>query len=242
MIAAELRTPALQPQEFAKAKQQFIGSLEASLPEHRGTRSRGVRPGGVPEATEPAPFDCRLLAAAKSGPSMKSRRSTPILWPGAHDAHRGGDLSPAGVEAEVAKAFSGWTGGQDYVRPRDLRSPLGRTRFRCRCLKRPAYRLYWARQPASSTGIPTRWRCGGHRHPGPRLHRAPDGDGAGQGSLTYNIGAAVSEDTIADGAWDISASFAPALLDKGLQRPGANFRNGGPTASPTANLRTASRD
>ena len=29
-IAAELRTPALQPAEFAKAKQQFIGALEAS--------------------------------------------------------------------------------------------------------------------------------------------------------------------------------------------------------------------
>jgi len=34
--------------------------------------------------------------------------------------------------------------------------------------------------------------------------------------LTYNIGAGVSQDAIADGAWDISASFAPALLDKGV--------------------------
>ena len=34
--------------------------------------------------------------------------------------------------------------------------------------------------------------------------------------LTYNIGAAVTEDSIADGAWDISASFAPSLLDKGV--------------------------
>jgi zinc protease len=34
--------------------------------------------------------------------------------------------------------------------------------------------------------------------------------------LTYNIGAAVSEDNIVDGSWDISASFAPALLDKGI--------------------------
>jgi zinc protease len=34
--------------------------------------------------------------------------------------------------------------------------------------------------------------------------------------LTYNIGAGVSEDSLTDGAWDISASFAPALLDKGL--------------------------
>jgi zinc protease len=34
--------------------------------------------------------------------------------------------------------------------------------------------------------------------------------------LTYNISAAVTEDSIADGAWDISASFAPSLLEKGI--------------------------
>jgi zinc protease len=34
--------------------------------------------------------------------------------------------------------------------------------------------------------------------------------------LTYNIGAAVAEDSIVDGSWYISASFAPALLDKGI--------------------------
>ena len=34
--------------------------------------------------------------------------------------------------------------------------------------------------------------------------------------LTYNIGAGMAEDTIADGIWENSASFAPALLDKGL--------------------------
>ena len=34
--------------------------------------------------------------------------------------------------------------------------------------------------------------------------------------LTYNISAAVSEDSVVDGSWDISASFAPALLEKGI--------------------------
>jgi zinc protease len=34
--------------------------------------------------------------------------------------------------------------------------------------------------------------------------------------LTYNISAAVTEDSIVDGAWDISASFAPTLLAKGI--------------------------
>ena len=34
--------------------------------------------------------------------------------------------------------------------------------------------------------------------------------------LTYGIGASISDDTYNDGAFGISASFAPQLLDKGL--------------------------
>jgi zinc protease len=34
--------------------------------------------------------------------------------------------------------------------------------------------------------------------------------------LTYNIGAAMSEDSIVDGSWDMSASFAPSLLQTGI--------------------------
>ena len=34
--------------------------------------------------------------------------------------------------------------------------------------------------------------------------------------LTYNIGASVGDDSIVDGAWEISATFAPALLSKGV--------------------------
>src|SRR6202011_5818532 len=36
LIAADLRTPALQSAEFAKAKEQFIGSLQASLQNTEG--------------------------------------------------------------------------------------------------------------------------------------------------------------------------------------------------------------
>jgi zinc protease len=34
--------------------------------------------------------------------------------------------------------------------------------------------------------------------------------------LTYNIGASMSDDGIVDGVWEVSASFAPALLGKGI--------------------------
>jgi zinc protease len=35
--------------------------------------------------------------------------------------------------------------------------------------------------------------------------------------LTYNIGASMGDDSIADGVWEISASFAPALLNRGVE-------------------------
>ncbi len=48
LIAAELRTPAFKADEFTKAKQQFIGALQASAAEYRGARAGGIRPGRIP--------------------------------------------------------------------------------------------------------------------------------------------------------------------------------------------------
>src|SRR6202011_2636023 len=52
LIAADLRTPALQSAEFAKAKEQFIGSLQASLQNTEGRAQeafgRAVFPAGHP--------------------------------------------------------------------------------------------------------------------------------------------------------------------------------------------------
>jgi zinc protease len=35
--------------------------------------------------------------------------------------------------------------------------------------------------------------------------------------LTYNIGASMGDDSIVDGVWEVSASFAPTLLGKGVE-------------------------
>jgi len=37
-----------------------------------------------------------------------------------------------------------------------------------------------------------------------------------QEGLTYGISAGLADDAITDGAWEISATFAPSLLDKGV--------------------------
>ena len=55
--------------------------------------------------------------------------------------------------------------------------------------------------------------------------------------LTYGIGSSVSNDTFADGEWKISATFAPALLDRGIasaKRQLTEWYNNGVTADELA--------
>jgi zinc protease len=127
-----------------------------------------------------------------------------------------GDVSPAGVQEEVTKAFAGWTGGQDYVRPAQPAVPSGPREVSVPLRDKPSVSVILGQ----ATGLKYRdpdalaLRVGtailGHGFTGRLMGTVRDKEG-----LTYNIGAGVVEDTIADGAWDISASFAPALLDKG---------------------------
>ncbi len=128
-----------------------------------------------------------------------------------------GDVAAPEAQTEIDKAFSGWTGGQDYVRPA---MPA--------VLKAPSeVSVPLADKPSVSVliGQPT-----GLRYKDPdalalRVGTAILGSGftgrlmgivRDKEGLTYNIGAAMADDSIVDGRWDISASFAPALLDKGI--------------------------
>ncbi|MDP9011441.1 MAG: insulinase family protein [Pseudomonadota bacterium] len=219
IIAAELRTPALQAQEFAKAKQQFIGSLEASLQSTEGRAhesfGRLVFPEGHPNRAHTI---AEYVAAAKSATLDELKTFHAKYYGPAHmTLVLAGDVSPANADEEVAKDFAGWTGGQDYVRPAQPAAPSGPREVSVPLPDKPSVSVIIGQ----ATGLNYRdpdalpLRVGtailGHGFTGRLMGTVRDREG-----LTYNIGAGVVEDTIADGAWDISASFAPALLDKGL--------------------------
>ncbi len=219
LIAAELRTPALQSQEFAKAKQQFIGSLEASLQNTDGRAqeafARTVFPQGHPNHPHSI---AEYLAAAKSASLDELKAFHAKNFGPAHMILvLAGDVSPADVQAEVNKAFSGWTGGRDYIRPAQPAAPAGPRDVSVPLSGKPSVSV----KLGQATGLRYRdpdalaLRVGtailGHGFTGRLMGTVRDKEG-----LTYNIGAGLSDDTIADGAWDISASFAPALLDAGL--------------------------
>ena len=219
LIAADLRTPALQAQEFAKAKQQFIGSLEASLQNTDGRAreafGRAVFPQGHPNRPHSI---AEYTAAAKSATLDEVKVFIAKYYGPAHMTLAVvGDVTAPLVEADVTHAFAGWTGGQDYMRPARPAAASGAAEITVPLADKPSVSIILGQ----ATGLKYRdpdalaLRVGtailGHGFTGRLMGTVRDKEG-----LTYNIGAGIAQDTIADGMWEISASFAPALLEKGL--------------------------
>ena len=219
LIAAELRTPAFQVQEFNKAKQQFIGVLQASAQntEARAQEAfgRAVFPLGHPNHPHTA---TEYEAAAKSATLDELKAFYAKYYGPAHlNLVVVGDVVSSDTEAEITKAFAGWTGGQDYIRPikpatlaaaQEVSVPLADKPSVSIRLGEPTGLRY---KDADSLALRVGTAILGRGFTGRLMGTIRDKEG-----LTYNIGATVAEDSIADGSWDISASFAPALLEKGI--------------------------
>lgn len=219
LIAAELRSPALSPQEFAKAKQQFIGMLQESKQntEVLGQQAFARAIFAPDHPNHPASID-EYLSAAKS--------ATLEQLSAFHARHYGpshlilvlvGDVDMARDQPQVAKAFSGWSGGEDFIRPAAPAVSPGPRELSVPLPGKPSVTVFLGQATGLRYKDPDALalRVGtailGRGFTGRLMARVRDKEG-----LTYDIGAAVTEDTVADGAWDISASFAPSLLDKGI--------------------------
>jgi len=219
LIAAELRTPALQPAEFNKAKQQFIGALEASAQntEARAQEAfgRAIYPQGHPNRPH-AVSDYEAAAKAATLDELKSFHAK-YYGPAHMTLVVVGDVDAPETQAEIGKAFSGWSGGEDYVRPaapavlkaaREVSVPLADKPSVSVLIGQPTGLRY---KDPDALALRVGTAILGSGFTGRLMGIVRDKEG-----LTYNIGAAMSDDSIVDGRWDISASFAPALLDKGI--------------------------
>jgi len=219
LIAAELRTPALQLPEFNKAKQQFIGALEASAQntEARAQEAfgRAIFPPGHPNR----PHAVSEYQAAAKVATLDELKAFHAKYYG--PAHMTlivvGDVGAPETQTDVGKAFSGWTGGQDYVRPatpavlkaaREISVPLTDKPSESVLIGQPTGLRY---KDPDALALRVGTAIFGSGFTGRLMGIVRDKEG-----LTYNIGAGMADDSIVDGRWDISASFAPALLDKGV--------------------------
>ncbi|MDD5336486.1 MAG: pitrilysin family protein [Rhodoferax sp.] len=220
LIAEQLRSPAFSAEEFGKAKKQFAGALKRRL-ENTDFRaadafSRAVYPANHPNRS-PLPED--LLAAIET-----AKLEDVIAF---HKANYGpaqmtlvavGDLDMAQLGAEVGKSFSGWQGGAQLVRVAPLAAPLEAVQ---------SQNVVMADKTSVSVVL---GQASGLRFHDPdyqalRVATAILGSGftgrlmanvRDREGLTYDVGARLANDTFNAGDWKITASFAPALLEKGL--------------------------
>jgi zinc protease len=219
LMAEQLREPAFSADELAKVKTQLQSNLRLQM-EDTNFRARhafayAIYPAGHPN--RPVPTD-EWLAAVE--------RATIDELKAFHREHYGpanlrlvfaGDIDPELIRAEVEKAFSGWSGGAAVARtivrgktkaPREQTIPLkDKASFSIVMGQATDLRYQDPERLALSVGTAIL----GSGFSGRLMSTVRDKEG-----LTYGIGAGVGDDTFVNGSWNISATFAPALLDKGI--------------------------
>jgi zinc protease len=220
-LAAELRTPALQVGEFNKAKEQMIGELEASTQDSGALASEAFGRAVFPEGHPNRPHTLKEYIAAAKAANLEELKAFQAKYYG--PAHMTlvvvGDVNDADTQADIGKAFSGWSGGQDYLRSaKQPAAAAAANVITVPLADKPSVSVLFGQSSglrySDPDGLALRLGTAilGRGFTGRLMSTVRDKEG-----LTYNIGASIGEDSIVDGAWEISASFAPALLSKGVE-------------------------
>ena len=219
LLAEQLRMPAFSADEFSKVKAQYAGSIKRRL-ENTDFRaadafSRAAYPPGHPNRN-PAPEDLLLaIEAAKLEDVIVFHRAH--YGPGQMTLVVVGDLDLGQLAPALNKAFSGWQGGSKVV-PAALASVADAPR---------SQELSMADKTSVSVvmGQATGLRYSDPDYQALRLATAILGDGftsrlmsqvRDKEGLTYDVGAWMANDMFNGGDWRITASFSPALLEKGI--------------------------
>jgi len=129
-----------------------------------------------------------------------------------------GDVNDADTQAAIAKAFAGWSGGQDYLRTAKPAVAAAANEITVPLADKPSVTVLFGQASGlrysdpDSLALHVGTAILGQGFTGRLMSTVRDKEG-----LTYNIGARLGDDSIDDGVWEVSASFAPALLAKGVE-------------------------
>ena len=245
LLAEQLRSPAFSEEEFTKLKKQIAGRLQRAL-EQTGYRAgqafaAAIYPPGHPNYE---PSTEAFLAALKSATVADLRAFHQKFYgPVQLTLVAVGDIDPAALNAEIAKAFANWSGGvkrPDYPRTSThMDVERDQTVFMA---DKPNVSVIFGQADGlrytDADALPLRVATTilGSGFTGRLMATVRDQEG-----LTYGIGAKVGNDTFTDGDWRIVANFAPELLEKGLastRRELKSWYEQGVTAEEVARTKT----
>jgi zinc protease len=220
LIAEQLRRPAFSAEEFEKVKKQFVGGMRRRM-ESTDFRAadaftRAVYPVGHPNR-QPPPEE--LITAAQNAKLEDAKAFHARYYGPAHfTLVVVGDVDIPQLQQEMAGAFAGWTGGADVLRtakasltdaPKDQVVFMADKTSVTVVLGQATGLQY---RDADTQALRVATAILGSGFTGRLMANVRDKEG-----LTYGIGSAVGRDTFNDGDWHITATFGPALLEKGLE-------------------------
>ncbi len=220
LIAEQLRSPAFSAAEFEKARKHYAGSLKRQLEDtsFRATEAftRAVYPPGHPNY-HPAPEE--MLAAIESAKLEDVVAFHKKFYGPAHLTFVVvGDLDLPQIQADVAQSFAGWTGGVALVPPAKVTETDAKReqnvfmadKTSVTVIMGQASRLRYSDPDYQALKLGT-FILGSGGFTSRLMSSVRDKEG-----LTYGISSRLSHDMFSDGDWKIEATFAPALLEKGI--------------------------
>lgn len=236
LLAEQLREPAFTEEEFSRLKQQTLGGLKRALEstDFRATDefSRAAYSPGHPNRNPT--IDERIAALDTATLADLRAFHTAHYGPAYLTVVAAGDLDVPALQGAVTKSFAGWSGGTprlvavknsptDAAKEQTVFMP-DKTSVNIVIGQATGMKYTEADAIALRTGTAIL----GSGFTGRLMANVRDKEG-----LTYGIGAGVANDTFADGEWKITATFAPALLEKGIasaKRQLTNWYENGVTA------------
>lgn len=219
LLAEQLREPAFTEEEFGRLKQQTIGGLQRALEntDFRATDefTRAAYSPGHPNRN--ATVDERIAAVNEAQLDDLKQFHAAHYGPAHLTLVAAGDLNIDTLQRELGKSFAGWTGGTPpLATPKNTGTDAAKEQVVFMPDKTSVSIVI-----GQSTGLRytdadnLALRAGtailGSGFTGRLMANVRDKEG-----LTYGIGSSVANDTFADGEWRITATFAPALLDRGI--------------------------
>jgi len=219
LIAEQLRTPSLSEEEFAKTKTQLEGSILQSLedPEARAKEAFGQSVFPVGHPNRPSRLQERLAALKQLTLDDVKAFHRKYYGPANLTLVFVGDVDSQAIQAEVQKAFAGWTGGVEANRSANAakarstpeQSIVLQDKASVAVVLGQATGLRY--QDTDSLALRVGTAILGSGFTGRLMASVRDAEG-----LTYGIEARASDDTFLDGDVAVSATFAPQLLAKGI--------------------------
>jgi zinc protease len=217
LLAEQLREPALAAAELAKAKKQLIAEARQTLDDTDQqvaiAFSQAIFPPGHPSRRAGI---AELISAIEKTKLADLRNFHASVY-GPEGMHLAvtGDIDPAAFKAEVLKAFAGWTGGHA---PKQADAPAANGGEKVVQLPDKSSVSVIIGEPSGLRVSDPDWLALniGTAILGRGFTSRLVGNVRDREGLTYGIGAALAGDAFRPGIWVTKATFAPALLERGL--------------------------